>query len=119
MLLDFESPYRIQDEENAYKLNIEVYDRDLLTAPKIICKFQLDIYHLVRDSKLTLTKRQLSKKYFDSFLKQNYGHHTERKEESEEKGFKNIASMFKKNPKSKRSQREIESNISFETEVEE
>ncbi len=113
MLLNFESPQRIQDTDNAYKLNIEVYDRDLLTAPKIICKFQLDIYHLVRDSKLTLTKRQLSKTYFDSFLKQNYGYQTERKKESEEEGFKKIAGMFKRNQKSKRSQKEIESNISF------
>ena len=60
MIFGFDAPNRHLPEQVAYKLKMQVYDRDLFKSNDFICEFELDLSLLVRDVRLTQKRTHLS-----------------------------------------------------------
>lgn len=69
LLLNFQSPCRKMPEKDAYKLQIQVFDRDLLTSNELICHYEIDLKLLVDDCRITQNQSHLSKEYWNSHMK--------------------------------------------------
>lgn len=72
MLFDFKSPSPSKAESEAYKLKLQVYDRDILASNDFICGYEIDLRHIVNDCRLTQKAQHLNKKYYKQFFRENY-----------------------------------------------
>ena len=53
VLYDFKSPNYQRADRESYKLKLQVFDRDIFKSNDFICEFELDLYPLVLDVRLT------------------------------------------------------------------
>ena len=53
MIFNFKAPSSTKSEAEAYKLKIQMYDRDILGGNDFICEYELDLRLLVDDCRLT------------------------------------------------------------------
>ena len=60
-------------EKDAYKLKIEVYDREVIMSNEKICDYELDLKLLVEACKLTQMPVHLKEAYWNKHLKDHYG----------------------------------------------
>lgn len=61
-------------------LHIQIWDRDILKSNDMICSYSIDLKYLFKDVHDTKKPIQLSKAYYDNYLKAKYkkvGHETE------------------------------------------
>ena len=72
LIYDFKSPNYNKSDTEAYKLKLQVMDRDLFKSNDLICEFDLDLRLLVLDCRSTQKPVHLSKKYFSSYLRDAY-----------------------------------------------
>jgi len=72
LLYDFKSPTYSKSETEAYKLKLQIFDRDLFKINDFICEFEIDLYLMVLDCRLTHRPMHLSKKYYSSYFRDAY-----------------------------------------------
>jgi len=53
LLYDFQSPVRHKSDRDSYKLKIEAYDRDVFKSNDFLCRFEMDLYHLILECRQT------------------------------------------------------------------
>ena len=69
LLFDFQSPCRSKSAKEAYKLKLQLFDRDLFKSNDFICEFELDLALIVKDCRATQKPIHLSRKYYSSYFK--------------------------------------------------
>ena len=69
LLFDFKSPTYSKSEREAYKLRLQLFDRDLFKSNDFICEFTLDLRLLVLDCRATQRPVHLSEKYYTSYFR--------------------------------------------------
>ena len=57
-------------EPDAYKLNLEIYDRGIFSGNELICSFELDLFLLFQDVKLTQRTMQINQKYYKDYFEE-------------------------------------------------
>ena len=72
LLFDFKSPTYSKSESEAYKLKIQVYDRDVFKSNDYICEFVLDLSLIVLDCRATQRCIHLNKKYYETYFRDEY-----------------------------------------------
>jgi len=72
MLFNLKSPSSSKSETEAYKLKLQVYDRDILSGNDLICDYELDLKLLVDDCRITQRAMQLNKVYHKEYFADNY-----------------------------------------------
>ena len=73
MLFNINSPNSSgKSEQDAYKLKLAIYDRDILSGNDFICDYELDLRLLMEDCKLTQRVMHLNKKYYEEYFGKNY-----------------------------------------------
>jgi hypothetical protein len=72
LLFDFKSPTYSKSESEAYKLKLQLYDRDLFKSNDFICTFEIDLRLLVLDCRISKKPQALSQKYYSTYFKNAY-----------------------------------------------
>jgi hypothetical protein len=73
MLLPFFSPVSgSKSEADAYKLKLNMFDRDLLSKNDFICDYEIDLRHLVEECRMTKRSIHLNKAYYKTYLKEQW-----------------------------------------------
>ena len=72
ILFDFKSPNYNKADRESYKLKMQIFDRDIFKSNDFICQFEIDLYLLVIDARLTQKQMCLNKKYYESYFNSAY-----------------------------------------------
>ena len=69
LLFDIKSPVPKRNEKEAYKLQLQVFDRDILKSNDFLAHFELDLRPLVEDCRALQRPMNLNRKYYDKYFR--------------------------------------------------